>query len=991
MKITHTIYPIKRSDCWVELPSDVATALQLGPGMTLYAVLARKSATYELGTLQASQTFLATTTPKNYWGRLVRVGVILPPTRGSLAVFVQAMAALGLFVRHEENIEGTPTGGHGAVPNLFCVLDIDADTRGEAAESLRKLVADSAAIGASEVCTILNRELTKSIATLWAGNEYSRFGSCPTGKGGIEVAWVSALTALNAFRNADGWPDRDHEGRPTVYKLTVQSTHPRRHDQSSRPPLSQEEALIRFPGRPHVVEDWQDLGISLIPLRRLIDPFASMVIDASHHLGDGNLAALLSVDHDERLVRFDFIPLKHLVLADFSLLFPSSRQGYQWLLWAAREIREAGGTILGSRSTGRHTERWTTLHVSAAFEFTDPPTKADSERAHELNTNAIRAEHRPSLLKIARIVQCFRALKGKELYARRTRQSPYFRWLARNMRKSSNEAPSDKPDESLLYDVKLRYSWTGHPGHNYRSKYAAPSFNFSKPLTLHSHGQLFPQLSLTDDSRLRLATRIHERLTSGHEGSIVIVGAHRSGKTSLLNMIADLVNGNLTEELTTDSELCQTLHTGTVCLRINAAVTPPQEIFLQILKSALDELQHLLRRKAAMRPEDPRHSIAERKFATLKGLLNAVEEFMQRVIQGEALMDIEGVLTLAELVQVLLPNAVKHAHPQESSKPLKAKKADARRSLIQSLYKRLKDQARRRSANQSDIDRARELRNSLEILLGAVKLMPRPEGCLRSDEPVLIVAVDEIMETTAWGGDWALPAWRRVIEAPEFRSIRWLFASSRPVSSATPYSPLSNALREYNLGPLTELEANLMIEELDAAESLRALYSPRLRGNVKALEEKLEGKLRPTVTFNARQYIHAVTGGFPFLLQVTCTHVYEQSVCYHVPVISTRLVRRILKRRVLPDLSDFFSSQWKHLQADSPELASELLELAGTVPDLLNSIESLFDQPTPRVSRSLRKSLARLGLGARSIQLFAVPLFLMWIQDLRRRTSDVSS
>lgn len=1039
MKITHTAYPINRKSCWVELPREIATALQLSAGTNLTAVLlpskiknARKPSLNAeerlLARSKETRTVLLTSVPSDSWGRLVRAGFVLPPGPGRIWLLIKALAELGLTPRHVENIEGTrleTSGGKGPpdlFSNVFCILNVgDPNTFIDACPLLDSLIKGDNDESSSNLVEDLNGLLKAKIEMVGSG-QFAK------GSDEIRLAWVDPLRSLNRLDSEMLRAVNDSD-MPQYSKIElVVETGSKRRARGSEDSISTEAALTTFPGRPHLVDESKDLGISFLQLRHSFDLHSTTVIDTSKYLGYGNLAAVLSVDHDERVLRADFVPLSCVVLADFEMLFPAGPNGYLWFLWIAKEVQEAGGTILGSQSKGRHGHRWIIVNIKASFKFTRDATEQEKAHAQEAKIAAIQSPERPCLYKVARITQCFRALKGKELFSSEDRQSEAHKDLIKEL-SDSGGAGEDGPDEteSLLYDVKLRYYWGGHPGVTYRSRYAPCKFDFSRPLTLKSHAELFPQALLSEDSRLRLAVRIHENLARSGQGSIVIVGAHRSGKTSLISMISDFMNGHVTAGLISDTELYGALCCPAVCLRINAAVTPPQELFIQVIKSALSERRKLddsgtvektsekesqledRRRKLeeargieADHPDRTSEELKARqddlisvKLRTLKAFLLSAQKVVNRVLQGEELVDFDGVLLLAEYLGTVLPLVMVKDTEPEQSEPTPAVTSQ----ILRNLEERFRETSKRRVTVDTDAERARELRNSLEILQKTIEGMPMeiqslqdaantpstdPKGTT-GQLPLLVIAVDEIMESAAWGGDWALPAWRRAIEAPEFQGVRWLFASSRPVAKATAYSPLSNALREYNLGPLTTRETNFFIERIDY-DTLDDSFNEE---GTEALEDAIneqydrrgEGVLRPTVTFNARQYIHAVTGGFPFLLQVVCTHLYEEAICHHIPVASTRLARLIIKNYVLSDISDFFSSQWRDLRAEGLGLAEELALLTENWPNLLENWGAIFDASLPRVSKPLGKALERRGLGHRSVRLFVVPLFAMWLQD----------
>lgn len=1126
MKLTKIVYPIKRDDCWIDLPFDICATLQLQVDTTLHVVLAQDSAKDRYGQPTDVQTFLATSMPPRSWSHAFRMGVVLPPGPGSLSRFLEAIENLGISIRQQEVIEGSSERFAELAPNSFavCTLRHDADERLK--RLVVRLINCSDGNAATEIAELVNTDLTRE-------NPATNI-KYPV------VAWVSPMRTLHAMQTLG-------ETQPTCTLIVGDADAPRPSSKSIAAPgqSSTENALTHFPGIPHTVRTPSRLGMSLASLRHLIDPVSTLPIDASHHLGRGNLAAVLSCDHDERILRIDMVPLQFKALASFQMLFPASDLGNHWMSWICDELRVAGGSVLGCRSSGRQLGRWARAQVTASFSFVEarpspPPSEAPATGREPLsyaNCNQLT----PSVEKVARITQCFRALKGIEIHAPTGfRHSPQFASLRRKLAKQqevraalrSNRAralydagrrqigeairttadpalaqrlgvalatlnsrdqqspliasdfqallhamddarlgadidsgahkgegdssvgtnvsieniantrreiqhalcePIDEQlgdAESLLHDVRLYYFWPGHPTSDYRAYYAHPVFNFSRPLALAEHGAVFSHEQLAEDSRLRLCLRIHERLMNLHEGSLAIVGAHRCGKTSMLNMLTDITNGRLTARLSASESVFDQTCNSVIAIQINAAVTPPHDLIPEVFRAlevehkkaveyaanAWKELDKTLskaeascgeqmetvvdviackrqiesmfksvkdRSSTATSPESTWRTpsslsgnevyepllrclfLSALKLQAIEHLLGSTERLRQTLLlEGDA----TAVELLALLSRIRVPLPVGPGTAQQRG-PGDPPRAPAATSLVESHRDSALKEAKLRHLETDAVSRARELRNAMRVL----QMIATDASDKSADSPALVISVDEIMDSTAWGGEWALPAWRRVVEAPEYRAVRWIFASSHPVGTATNYSPLGNALREYNLGPLSNFEANRLIEHLDSSEAPTAWeyntdQAPPLRS------------LRPTITHNARQYILALTGAYPYLLQVTCTHVYEQAVCYHVPVITTRLVRRTLKRRVIPDLLDYFAGQWKQLESESTNLCRELHAVAFALPDLYDSEEAVLNGIAPRLSPQLAKSLERLGLGDRSVQFFCVPLFLIWLQ-----------
>lgn len=1048
MKTAHTVYPIKRDDCYVDLPPDVASCLQVSAGTVVDAAFVLNAPSNDPEDPQVS-IVIASPVRRRAWGRLIRVALVLPPVPGSLNCVMEALVLLGLPPLHVETIQGLK---HAAteLANLFVVLEVPRPPHANAQpevvaayEALERVLDGQGTDGAAEklntaigsvLQTLLSeannardeaeRASAKAKKALEESENASakaeiadslsllnqRIASLHRKIDSLEqhaptVAWLAPLKTLNELaRQAENSME---EKKPSPWKaaqLELTSSEAAATHLELEEVRSLESAVRTFPRRPLAIPQDAPLGVSFLRWHEELDSHASSVIDTSRHLGKGNLAAVVSVDHDERILSFEFVSLTRVILADFEIWIPAGTHGHRWLAWITAEVRDAGGNILACHARGRQGRRWANVAIKAIFPFTATPQSLAPDAAL-----ASQVGPTPDVEKIQRILGCFRALKGKEIYAPPSVRAEGFKRLVESLEAESQAEPSTEgrsssraSTDSLLHSVRLRYVWRGPLGPDYRDRFSRCGFNFTRPLTLQTHSVLFPQVLLREDSRLRMAARIHERLVAEGE-SIVLVGAHRSGKTSLMNMVCDFVNGSIPDELL---ELDKVLQQPAIALRVNAAITPPHLLFLEILGSALRQREAIARTLATdllLRGADNagspaagstaavRRKILEIKLDVVKSFLESLQSIvnagLNSVVAG---LDLEAAMPLLAATERAL-DGDKRAPPRlvalvnQAIANGKGVTPELLKQIKEALEEPTRDASRagtpgrpaapstmpgRASANPDGSfdqrqrrrsiheERARDLRNALLILRDTAAQLSMRVGS-KTVTPSIVIAVDEIMESTAWGGAWALPSWRHAIESHDYRNLRWLFASSRPIAEVTVYSPLSNALREYNLGPLTEREANYLVENMQSRAS--------------------DGKLKPTLTFGARQYILAITGSFPYLLQVVCTHVYEQSISEHVPVVSESLVRHIVKVRILAELGDFFEAQWRSLESET--LRHEVETCLSQWPYLRGSTDAVYRVPRHKFSPALRKELERRGLGNDSIRTFVVPLFVMWLQD----------
>jgi len=212
----------------------------------------------------------------------------------------------------------------------------------------------------------------------------------------------------------------------------------------------------------------------------------------------------------------------------------------------------------------------------------------------------------------------------------------------------------------------------------------------------------------------------------------------------------------------------------------------------------------------------------------------------------------------------------------------------------------------------------------------------------------LVVVLDEFSEAAAWGDPRTLAVWRHAIESTEYSRIRWLFSSTLPVKEAADYSPITNIFLEYNVGSLPDDESQRLLDAFSFT----------------AWQEK-EPSLRPVLTNPARTFLIGVTSSLPYLLQVSCYHVYDRATRTNFPLINMALCRKIILARVLPEIADYLEHQWSQLPEGAQRFIIDSLEALPE--DLRNPNKFMkyfrrWEVPLERVPPGSLKALDRSGL-----------------------------
>lgn len=859
MKCLGAVTVLKHPDSVVPLDDFFAKVLGLGEQTVLYAVgIPPAPAASADGGWQSEDRLLSlmlTPFPKPCWSRLLRLSATIEPRPGSLRRLLNGLKRLSLFPRHIEDVTGTelpPAGGwqtaatgasthqRGALPSVTVTLELPQ----------RPLSAEGST--ASHDTVRLHEMLVGLIESAVRDDTHSpafpaikllQTALVDEGSTGTTIQWISPMATLN--------------------KLAADAT--------LRPEKVQ---VVKLHAGPPLV-----LGVTLEPWAR--DLWRGEVV-APHEPARKSLLALPSVDSDERVLGYYFLRYVDRLVVQFSLMTPSLGLEHLWWDYVCQCVADAGGSILGSRSTARTEGFWTTLETTAAF---------------PLATDEHDATGRGDPARAKAIVNCFRRLQGDRSY---TTEFDRFTKSLRDEKESLRQALFG--DDGAQASADWIASWeraealtksqlerlvvwdpVQSPGPRYPGLFAPNPFAFTFPMTHGGYTKFYGDGNDAAEKRTRLRTarRIVEKLENGE--NIAIVGAHRTGKSTLLNLIRG--------ELLQRRRSRRTPYL--IPVPLNASVTPPHLLLFSILQEVakLTDMQEEADASAAaageadakanrVRRRPPRGDVGVFGDGMLTALGSGVKTAFRKLSISVGPVEFD----VAEIRR-----AVKDAMDERSPR------------IDRSLYR-----LRGGFAGGAEGAISEFLRLSLIALRDGI-------GRLGRGRPVrLVLLVDEFSESLAWGDPRTLAVWRHVIESKEFDGLKWVFTTSQSVREASEdYSPLTNSLVEVNVGALEQEESHAVIDAFSVAAWRK---------------RKKDKHLWPVITHPARQSLIRVTSGLPYLLQVCCYHIYERAVRSAFPLINKELCRKTILTKVLPEIADYLETQWQRVPAVARGLIEESLK-----------------------------------------------------------------
>jgi hypothetical protein len=915
----------------IRLPSRLITPLHIRPGDCLYSVILKpdlsKSENAGLrGGLNPFATVYASPLPFKAWGRLIKARFTTGPGPGTTLSLCKRLSDADLYARSFQTSEhhslAAPSGeiqGAVVVPDTEVVLEVPA----------KQFLNNQNSQGVDGIYSVAEENiqlhhLLNAILREDPREDTKQFQQSVT----------SCINALNSRLQRPG--DKQQ------FKISVDSLGP----------LSALNALSRHSAWTKQVlercdDNKKDAWLPCEQWQRTLWPESRA---SAEGIGGSSIVLLGSVNVDEKLLTLHFFNLHDQLLMAFDLVVPSAGLEHRWWQWIYDEIARCKGSVLSSHSTARFEGRWATLSIVAAY-----PAKRLDENIEAWTT--VQADD------IGLVLTSFRNLQG---YAARLRSEPErsqdaFQSLADDIGTEALGSPRDstirvtKPGkgwlrarvahhclgvenakgqliqrprlDSTLKNGRMWYQEPVEASSKYAFRFGRNPFNFTRPLSLKDYSVLYGSFDEMRrvDSRARLADRLATHIRSAHSENIVLVGAHRSGKTTIMNIVVDLINDGKEDE---DSAV--------IAVKINTAVTPPEQLFLAVYQEILNL------EKKPWRFNSPKAKAV--RFVKSAG--TAIANSFHNVFKSNASLELDVTLPFLSSLRIATADAINV-------------EAEHRRELEQ----------RRGQEAMPEMEltarRAARLRASVALLKKLLR-----DASDEGERFKVVIALDEVADASAWGTNWAFPAWRQLIEDPGLPEARWLFSSTRPLAVSTGYSPLGNAMREYNMEPLRDVEAEVFLNAFDSFDSKWW----------DAADVSKMARVKPVVTFHARKRIMWLAGNQPYLMQLMCCHLFDECIRTSVPILTGRLVRKIVKGRILSELSDFFLGQWKTLDS---EHATAIL---NAVAETASSMDLWRHRPDDRRIRfkcnpEVQKSLERAGLGSQRLPMVFVPLFVMWIRE----------
>jgi hypothetical protein len=593
------------------------------------------------------------------------------------------------------------------------------------------------------------------------------------------------------------------------------------------------------------------------------------------------LLAISYADSEERIICWHFYEVRQRVIAELDIRVPSDVSDFIWREWVYDVIRSAHGSVVASYTSPRLKNGVTACRVVVVFPFReDAPPGGFGD--------------------VSLIIGCFNELLGSRGRGEQRRYLDWCRHLGGGgyhhaaMHALGNAKREGSPRwrgllEGTAYHMEVELEtakmWSspvdaslelrGTQGKRYIDRFKRNPFLFTRALNLQDYKELYPAIPDLA-TRLQLAQRIIGIILGGE--NVSLVGAHRCGKSTVLNLVEDMLKASQTpsgapnQPEPEDAKLV-------IPIRLDAAVTPINALPAEIIR--------LLDRKSK------EAAVGSTGDVWWSGVWRAVADAFKSVASANvrAKVGFPALLGILDL----------EVEVGDEAKPTKT------------------------------ISPAQAVRAALDLLRMTLDK-------LELGNVTFLVMIDELSDGLLWGDEKpSSAAWRSMIELPEFRSIRWLVASSRPMRQEMSYSPFSNVFREETVGCLTLAEANRCIDafsDADLADRARAETAAALEriSNLDrqapeepaASVEAHDRKLTPVVTPRGRTALLKWTGRLPFLLQVACSYVFDRATQREVPIITSDLVQRTLEERVAMELSDYFEAQWSEFQRD-PQMQQEII------------------------------------------------------------------
>jgi hypothetical protein len=576
------------------------------------------------------------------------------------------------------------------------------------------------------------------------------------------------------------------------------------------------------------------------------------------------------------------------ILVEFTLLVPSGGVESLWFHWASDQIRQHFGSIIYARTGARVERRWLRIQVAAVF----PDGGACAQALKGLQGRRLSQIDRPTGFEASVCKRLDSPDKRGDKDKRLPHREDVIRDCLPDPDKMKSVLATKAQEFSTLTNVRL------FGGNRSDRRESTNPYVFTRPYD-ENHS----------DVRKRICDRIAGLLLQERPEHVLIVGGHRTGKTSFRNLLEKkLKDGTADEQV--------------AVIRLNMATTPPSQVFVTLVEYLPEG-----------RMERVKNRLAQEFKRLIEGGL-AVGTSVVRLVALLAFFSRVSSLKLSDLNQLDIRPYLSGATPADSSKSSALSRSDQWLREVLSSWN-----------PNTDENKALMLRESASLLAYA----------LDDDSPTkVVIVVDEFGDAGYWDGRWAYPALRALIEGQlnardhgvtrSLGVLRWVFLSSRPLDEIADYSPLGNAVREYNLPPLSDKEAGCVLQ--------------------KFYETPPTGQTVPVLIWDARTYLLQESAHHPYLLQVVAHHAWEAALRQPTPVVTLELVKTVIQKKVLSEVGDFFARECSHLDS---ACRAALRALADGIPGA--SLEP-----------HQRKAIERAGLHGTN-EGKVVPLLLTWIRS----------
>ncbi|MBW8878884.1 MAG: hypothetical protein JF614_28350, partial [Acidobacteria bacterium] len=136
--------------------------------------------------------------------------------------------------------------------------------------------------------------------------------------------------------------------------------------------------------------------------------------------------------------------------------------------------------------------------------------------------------------------------------------------------------------------------------------------------------------------------------------------------------------------------------------------------------------------------------------------------------------------------------------------------------------------------------------------------------------------------------------------------------------------------------------------------------------------------LQPVITHPARTFLISVTSSLPYLLQVSCYHIYDRATRTSFPLINKELCRKTILVKVLPEMADYLERQWSKIPESAQRFIVESLPTALSPDEFLRFFDDRWIVDLDRMPPGSLKALDRSGLRGEDGRCVA-PLVAAWL------------